>query len=84
VSFIFLTRTLGLSPTAVGLIIAGGSGTVLLGAALTIRAVTTPLTFAGALAQPDWMVVSVVLGIASRRAGAAPFWSPVQCWPLLR
>jgi MFS family permease len=84
VSFIFLTRTLRLSPTAVGLIIAGGSGTVLLGAALTTRAaravgsvrliwvslaVTTPPTFVGALAQRGWMVVLAVLGIAAEELG---------------
>jgi MFS family permease len=84
VSFLFLSRTLELSPAAIGLIIASGSGTVMVGAALTTKmarvvgsarliwlclAVTAPLTIAGALAQPGWLVVLIVLGIAAGELG---------------
>jgi MFS family permease len=84
VSFIFLSRTLELSATAIGLIIAAGSVTVVFGAAFTPKlsrlvgsariiwlslAVTGPIALLGPLAQPGWLVVLVILSIAAGEFG---------------
>jgi MFS family permease len=84
VSMIFLSRTLALPTAAIGVIIAAGSGAAMVGAAITTRlaravgsvrliwlslAVTTPLTILGALAQPGWSVVLIVIGIAAGELG---------------
>jgi MFS family permease len=84
VTFIFMSRSLDLSPTAIGLIIAAGSVTVMLGAALTPRmgravgsariiwlslAVTGPLTVLGPLAQPGWGVVLLLISFAAGEFG---------------
>ncbi|GAB2673086.1 MFS transporter [Kribbella swartbergensis] len=79
VNFIFMVRTLGLSPTLVGIVLAVGSVTAMLGAALTPRlarrfgsarviwlslAVTGPLGVAGPLAQPGWLTLLLVVSAA--------------------
>jgi Na+/melibiose symporter-like transporter len=84
VSFIFLSRTLELSATAIGLIVAAGSVTVVFGAAFTPKlsrrvgsariiwlslAVTGPITLLGPLAQPGWLVVLIVVSIAAGEFG---------------
>jgi MFS family permease len=84
VNFIFMSRSLDLSPTAIGLIIAAGSVTVMIAAALTPRmgravgsvriiwlslAVTAPLTLLGPLAQPGWAVVLLLVSIAAGEFG---------------
>lgn len=84
VNFIFMTRTLQLTAAAIGLILALGSVTVMIGAALTPRmsrrfgsarliwlslAVTGPLTLLGPLAQPGWAVVLIVVSIAAGELG---------------
>jgi len=84
VTFIFLARTLHLSPAVIGIVIAAGSVTVMLGAALTPRlsralgsariiwlslAVSGPLTLLTPLAQPGWAVVLVFLGMAAGEFG---------------
>lgn len=84
VSFIFMSRTLQLSPVAIGVLIAAGSVTVMLGAALTPRlsrrfgsariiwlalAVTGPLTLLGPLAQPGWASALLVVSAAAGEFG---------------
>jgi MFS family permease len=84
VNIIFLSRELHLSPAVIGLVIAAGSVTVMIGAAFTTRlsgaigsariiwlslAVTAPLTLLSALAQPGWWTVLVVIGIAAGEFG---------------
>lgn len=84
VNFIFMTRALELTAAAIGLILALGSVTVMIGAALTPRmsrrfgsarliwlslAVTGPLTLLGPLAQPGWAVVLIVVSIAAGELG---------------
>ncbi|WP_233712512.1 MFS transporter [Kribbella turkmenica] len=84
VSFIFLVRTLGLTPTLVGIVLAVGSVTAMLGAAVTPRlarrfgpgriiwlslAITGPLGVLGPLAQPGWLVLLLVLGAAVGELG---------------
>lgn len=84
VSFIFMSRTLELSPVAIGLIIAAGSVTVMFGAALTPRfsrrfgsariiwlslVVTGPLTLLGPLAQPGWSVALIIVSTAAGEFG---------------
>ncbi len=84
VTFIFLARTLELSATMIGLIIAAGSVTVVLAAAVTPRlsrqagsariiwlslAVTGPLTLLTPLAQPGWSVALVVVGMGIGELG---------------
>jgi MFS family permease len=84
VNMVFLSRTLGLSPALIGVVIAVGSVTVMVGAAFTTRlsravgsvrivwlslALTAPLSLAGALAQPGWWTLLVVLGIAAGEFG---------------
>lgn len=85
VSFIFMSRTLELSPTAIGVTIAVGSVTVMIAAALTPRfsrlvgsariiwlslAVTGPAALLGPLAQPGWWVALLILSIAAGEFGA--------------
>jgi MFS family permease len=84
VSILFMSRTLGLSPLAIGLTVAGGSAVVMVGAALTPKvaravgsarliwlslAVTSPLTVLGALAQPGWGLVLLVVGMVAGELG---------------
>lgn len=84
VTFIFLARTLNLSATMIGLIIAAGSVTVMLAAAVTPRlsrrvgsariiwlsvAATGPLTLLTPLAQPGWSVALVVIGMGFGELG---------------
>lgn len=84
VTFIFLARTLGLSPTVIGLFLAAGSIATMLAAAITPRlsrrfgsariiwlslAVTGPLNLISPLAQPGWSSILVVLGAAVGGAG---------------
>jgi MFS family permease len=84
VTILFMSRTLGLSPAAIGLVLAGGSGAVMIGAALTTRiaravgsarliwlslAVTSPLTILGVLAQPGWGVTLLLIGMIGGELG---------------
>ncbi|WP_285114928.1 MFS transporter [Leifsonia sp. fls2-241-R2A-40a] len=84
VNVVFLSRTLGLSPALIGVVIAAGSITVMVGAAFTTRlsravgsvrivwlslAVTAPLSLLGAFAQPGWWTLLIVLGIAAGEFG---------------
>jgi MFS family permease len=84
VTILFMSRTLGLSPAAIGLVLAGGSAAVMVGAALTTRvakavgsarliwlslAVTSPLTVLGVLAQPGWGVVLLLVGMLAGELG---------------
>jgi MFS family permease len=79
VTFIFFSRTLRLSPTGIGIVLAIGAVTVVAGAALTPRlarrvgsarivwlslAVTGPVGLVSPLAQPGPLVVLVVIGTA--------------------
>ena len=84
VNFIFLVRSLGLSPAVIGAVLALGSVTVMIGASLTPRlssrfgsariswlslAVTGPITLLGPLARPGWLVGLVVLSTAVGELG---------------
>jgi MFS family permease len=84
VSFIFMVRTLRLTPPMVGIVLAAGSVTAMLGAALTPRlarrfgsrrimwlglAVTGPIGLLGPLAQPGWLALLLVAGIAAGEFG---------------
>ncbi len=84
VTFIFMSRSLGLSAAAIGLVIAAGSVTVMIAAALTPRmgravgsariiwlslAVTGPLALLGPLAQPGWGVVLLLVSMAAGEFG---------------
>jgi Na+/melibiose symporter-like transporter len=85
VTMIFMARTLALSPTVIGLVIAAGSVTVMIGAALTPRistavgsgriiwaalAVTGPFTLLVPLARPGWTsVVFLVVGLGASELG---------------
>lgn len=84
VSVLFAVRTIGLSPTAFGVVLAVGSVTVMLGAALTPRmakafgsarvvwlvpAATGPLALLGACATPGWGVLLLVFGTAAGEFG---------------
>jgi MFS family permease len=84
VTVIFMARTLHLSPAVIGILIAAGSVTVMLGAALTPRlsrrlgsariiwlslAVTGPITLLTPLAQPGWAVVLIFVGMAAGEFG---------------
>lgn len=84
VNMVFLSRTLGLTPALIGIAIAVGSVTVMIGAAFTTRlsravgsvrivwlslAVTAPLSLLGAFAQPGWWTLLIVLGIAAAEFG---------------
>jgi MFS family permease len=79
VTFIFFSRTLRLSPTGIGIVLAIGAVTVVVGAALTPRlarrvgsarivwlslAVTGPVGLLSPLAQPGPLVALVVIGTA--------------------
>ena len=84
VTFIFMSRALELSPTAIGVIVAMGSVTVMIGAALTpwlsrhvgsariiwiSLAATGPVTLLVPLAQPGWSVALLILGMAAGELG---------------
>jgi MFS family permease len=84
VTIVFANRTLGLPAAAIGLLLAAGSVTVMAGAALTPRLaarfgsariiwlsllVTGPLNLVGVLAQPGWLVLLLLLGIAAGELG---------------
>jgi MFS family permease len=84
VTFIFMSRTLGLPPAAIGVLIAAGSLTVVAGAAITPRlsrlvgsariiwlsvAVSGPLALLVVLAQPGWGLVLLVVGLAAGEFG---------------
>lgn len=84
VNFIFMARTLSLSPTYIGAVIAAGSVTVIAGAALTPRlarrfgsarliwlslAVTAPLGLLVPLARPGPLIVLLVVGVAAGELG---------------
>jgi MFS family permease len=84
VTILFMSRTLGLSPAAIGLVLAGGSGAVMIGAAVTTKvaravgsarliwlslAVTSPFTVLGVLAQPGWGVVLLLVGMVAGELG---------------
>jgi MFS family permease len=84
VTFIFMSRSLGLPPVAIGLVVAAGSVTVMLGAVFTPRlsrrfgsariiwlslAATGPITLLTPLARPGWWLVLVVVGTAAGEFG---------------
>ncbi|MFI7700489.1 MFS transporter [Nonomuraea sp. NPDC049480] len=84
VSFVFMVRTLGLSPAAIGLVLTAGSVAAATGAALTTRlarragsariiwlslAVTGPIAMLAPLAQPGWAIVLLALGTAAGELG---------------
>ncbi|HEY4568214.1 MAG TPA: MFS transporter [Kribbella sp.] len=84
VNLVFLVRTLRLSPTWVGIVLAVGSAAAMLGAALTPRLarafgaeriIWISLVFAGVfgllapLAQPGWLTGLVVIGLAAGEFG---------------
>jgi MFS family permease len=84
VTFIFMTRTLGLAAVAIGVIVAAGSVTALLGAAGTPRlsrrfgsariiwlslAVTGPITLLIPLSQPGWGAALFIVGTAAGELG---------------
>ncbi|MCP2032869.1 MFS family permease [Okibacterium sp. HSC-33S16] len=84
VTFIFLSRTLELSPFVIGLIVAVGSVAAMAGAALTplvsrrvgsVRiiwlslVVTGPLAVLTPLAQPGWAVILVAVAMAAGELG---------------
>jgi MFS family permease len=84
VTVVFMVRTLHLSATAVGLVVAAGSVTVMAGAALTPRmaravgetrivwlslAVTAPVGLLVPLARPGWGVGLLVVGTAAGEFG---------------
>jgi MFS family permease len=84
VSFVFMVRTLRLSPAAIGVVLALGSLTVIAGAAVTPRlarrvgsariiwwslAVTGPIGLIGPLARPGWSVALLVVSIAAGELG---------------
>lgn len=84
VTVIFLARTLELSATAIGLVIAAGSVSAMFAAAATPRlsqrigsariiwlslAVTGPVNLISPLAQPGWSTALIVVGAAVGNAG---------------
>ena len=84
VTVLFAIRTIGLSPAAFGVVIAVGSVTVMLGAALTPRlarvfgsarvvwlvpAASGPLALLGAFAAPGWAVLLLLVGTAAGEFG---------------
>jgi MFS family permease len=84
VNFIFMARTLALSPTYIGAVVAIGSVTVIAGAALTPRlarrfgsarliwlslAATAPLGLLAPLAQRGPLVVLLIVGVAAGELG---------------
>jgi MFS family permease len=84
VSLLFMVRVVGLSPTAIGVVLAFGSVTVMAGAALTPRlarafgsariiwlslAATGPLTILGPLARPGWLSVLILISTAAGELG---------------
>jgi hypothetical protein len=84
VTFIFMTRTLGLAAVAIGVFVAAGSVTALWGAASTPRlsrrfgsariiwlslAVTGPIALLIPLSQPGWGVALFIVGTAAGELG---------------
>lgn len=84
VNVVFLVRDVRLSPVALGGLLALGSVTAMVGAALTPRlarwfgetrivwlalVVTGPIALLGTLAQPGWAVLLSVVGIAAGELG---------------
>jgi MFS family permease len=84
VTFIFMSRSLGLPAAAIGLVIAAGSVTVMIAAAITPRmaravgsvriiwlslAATAPFAILAPLAQPGWGVALLILSIAAAEFG---------------
>lgn len=84
VSFIFMSRSLELSPAEIGIIIAAGSVTVTIAAAFTPRftrrvgsariiwvslSVTGPIILLGPLAQPGWPVALFIVSVAAGEFG---------------
>ncbi|MFI5908386.1 MFS transporter [Dactylosporangium sp. NPDC051541] len=84
VTVLFMVRTVGLSPTGIGIVLALSSLTVIAGAAATPRlarrvgsarivwlslAVTGPVGLLGPLARPGWPVVLLVIGAAAGEFG---------------
>lgn len=84
ISFIFMSRSLALSATKIGVIIAASSITVMIGAALTPRfsravglariiwvslAVTGPIVLLAPLAQPGWAVALFLVSTAAGEFG---------------
>lgn len=84
VTIVFMVRTLGLSPAAIGVILAVGSVTVIVGAAATpwlarragsarivwlSLAVTGPVGLLTPFAQPGWSTLLLVAGIAAGELG---------------
>lgn len=84
VTIVFLSRDLGQPAWVIGLVIAAGSVTVMIGAALTPRmaqavgsarivwvslAATSPLTLLVVLGTPGWGLILVVLGMAAGEIG---------------
>jgi MFS family permease len=84
VTVVFMVRTLGLSATGVGLVVAIGSVTVMVGAAATPRlarrfgsariiwlslAVSGPVGLLVPLARPGWLVALLVVGTAAGELG---------------
>ncbi|PZG21102.1 MFS transporter [Nonomuraea aridisoli] len=82
--FVFMVRTLGLPPAAIGAVLAAGSAAVMIGAALTPRlarrfgsariswlslAVTGPVALLGPLAQPGWGIIVFLIGAAAGELG---------------
>jgi MFS family permease len=83
-NFIFMARTLALSPVQIGAVLAAGSITVMVGAAATPRlarrfgsarvtwlclAVTAPFALLTPLAQPGWRTLLLVAGVAAGELG---------------
>ncbi|WP_216853281.1 MFS transporter [Phytoactinopolyspora halotolerans] len=84
VTFIFMSRTLHLSPTAIGVVVALGAVFAMVGAACTPRlarrvgsarilwlvlAATGPVGLVMPLAQPGWLVVLLFVGMAAGEFG---------------
>jgi predicted MFS family arabinose efflux permease len=84
INVVFMVRTLHLSATAVGVVVALGSVTVLIGAAQTPRivrrigsarivwlslAVTGPVALLTPLTQPGWSVTLLMVGVAAGELG---------------
>lgn len=84
VTIIFMSRSLGLSAAAIGLVIAVGAIAAMAGAAITPAlsrafgsariiwlslAVTGPIALLGPLAQAGWLTVLIVIGIAAGELG---------------
>jgi MFS family permease len=84
VTFVFMVRTVGLTSTAIGIVLAVGSLTVIVGAAMTpwlarrvgsariiwlSLAATGPIGLIGPFARPGWWVILLVTGTAAGELG---------------